>query len=77
MQKMILLCFLCCSLWLAQVPSVAEETPNPKWEEPTRWKTIHWQPDAESARREADLSGKPLMVFMFVNFKGKPGADQA
>lgn len=75
MRKTLLFCLFCCSLALAQVPAVAEAT-DPKWEEPTRWETIRWQPDAASAMREANVSGKPLMVFMVVNFKGRPGADK-
>ncbi len=76
MRNVLLLWLLCCSLSLAQVPSLPEAS-DPKWEEPTRWKSIHWLPDAASALREAHLSEKPLMVFMIVNFKGRPGEDRA
>lgn len=76
MRNVLLMCLLCCILSLTQLPSAAEAS-DPKWEEPTRWQTIDWQPDTASAIREANLSGKPLMVFMIVNYKGRPGADKA
>ncbi len=68
--------FLCCSLCSAQA-SAASEVDDRHWVEPTAWKTIYWQPDARSAIREATLSGKPIMVFLFVNYKGRADAGKA
>lgn len=76
MRNVILLSLLCCSFCLAQVSPVTEKSEQ-EWIEPTRWETIHWQPNAASALRESHSSGKPLMVFMIVNYKGRPGEDRA
>ena len=77
MRNVILLSLLCCSFCLAQVSPTTTDRVEEEWMEPTRWETIHWQPDAATALRESQLSGKPLMVFMFVNYKGRPGETRA
>ena len=76
MRNVILLILLCCSISLAQVSSGREHS-DQEWLQPKNWETIQWQPDAATALRESQSSGKPLMVFMMVNYEGRPGADRA
>ena len=76
MRNVILLTLLCCSFCGAQVSPVSENSEQ-EWLSPTRWEAIQWQPDAATALRESQTSGKPLMVFMMVNYEGRPGTDRA
>lgn len=76
MRNVILLLLLCCSIGLAQVSSGTEQS-DQEWLQPKNWETIQWQPDAATALRESQSLGKPLMVFMMVNYEGRPGADRA
>lgn len=76
MRNVVLFCLLCCSVCQAQSSAMTKKS-NQDWVEPTRWETILWQPDAPSALRESSLSGKPLMVFMFVNYKGRADVGMA
>ena len=75
MRNILLFFLLCCSTCLGQVLPASGKS-NPKYEPSSQWKTILWQPDAVSALRESLSSGKPLMVFLAVGFKGQAGADE-
>jgi hypothetical protein len=75
MRNVFLFWLFCCSLSLAQEPPVAEHS-DQRWEASSRWETIRWQHDAASALRESSSSGKPLMVFLVVNYEGEAGADK-